>query len=85
MLGLWSRWFWGFQARGVMKERWQRATCRKIYYENNIPWSTSKKPPNILFDYCIEYSESKKNVVQGIAQMTNDFFKGTVLSVSLRK
>lgn len=28
--GLWSPWFWGFQACRVMKERWPRATWRKV-------------------------------------------------------
>lgn len=50
-IGLWLCWLLGFSPHDVMKERWPRATWRKVHYKkSSIHWCTRKRLQNMLYD-----------------------------------
>lgn len=62
-IGLWLRWLLGFSPHDVMKERWQKATWRKVHYKSSIPWYTRKSLKNMLYDYSTELWLKQENAL----------------------
>lgn len=62
-IGLWLRWLVGFSPHDVMKERWQKATWRKVHSKSSIPWYTRKSLQNMLYDYSTELWLKQENVL----------------------